>query len=267
MRASARTVVSAPIETVWDVVSDPERALAFMSGVTRWEVDSDKRPGPRCALPDAHAGRLGRDRRPDRGRRVRGAPGFRLDIGDRDRPARPLAPAPRARRPHPGRVAPRLRRRRRRARPAGWPSGSPGPPSPRTCAAPAASSSGWSNTSSTRDQAAARRAARSADHPLRIAGERRPDRSGSLHGGDGQCRGTLPAADEAHPLAPRRLDADLRQRRARARAARLRPHRVADGASLGRSSTTVASTWAIVAPARRRARLRARSSASESAPA
>ena len=41
MRASARTVVSAPIESVWDVVSDPERALAFMSGVTRWEVDSD----------------------------------------------------------------------------------------------------------------------------------------------------------------------------------------------------------------------------------
>ena len=41
MRASARTVVSAPIESVWDVVSDPERALAFMSGVTRWEVDSE----------------------------------------------------------------------------------------------------------------------------------------------------------------------------------------------------------------------------------
>ncbi|HET9105143.1 MAG TPA: SRPBCC family protein [Solirubrobacteraceae bacterium] len=45
MRASARTVVSAPIETVWEVVSDPERALAFMSGVTRWEVDSEKDRG------------------------------------------------------------------------------------------------------------------------------------------------------------------------------------------------------------------------------
>ena len=45
MRASASTVVSAPIETVWEVVSDPERALSFMSGVTRWEVASDEPRG------------------------------------------------------------------------------------------------------------------------------------------------------------------------------------------------------------------------------
>lgn len=45
MRASACTVVSAPIETVWEVVSDPERALSFMSGVTRWEVASDEPRG------------------------------------------------------------------------------------------------------------------------------------------------------------------------------------------------------------------------------
>jgi len=45
MRASARTVVSAPIETVWEIVSDPERALSFMSGVTRWEVQSDEPRG------------------------------------------------------------------------------------------------------------------------------------------------------------------------------------------------------------------------------
>lgn len=45
MRASARTVVSAPIETVWSIVSDPERALSFMSGVTRWEVESDEPTG------------------------------------------------------------------------------------------------------------------------------------------------------------------------------------------------------------------------------
>ena len=45
MRSSASTVVSAPIETVWEIVSDPERALSFMSGVTRWEVDGDKERG------------------------------------------------------------------------------------------------------------------------------------------------------------------------------------------------------------------------------
>jgi uncharacterized membrane protein len=45
MRATARTLVSAPIETVWDVVSDPERALSFMSGITRWEVAGDEPTG------------------------------------------------------------------------------------------------------------------------------------------------------------------------------------------------------------------------------
>lgn len=45
MRSSAHTVVSAPIETVWEIISDPERALSFMSGVTRWEVDGDKERG------------------------------------------------------------------------------------------------------------------------------------------------------------------------------------------------------------------------------
>ncbi len=45
MRASAHTVVSAPIESVWQIVSDPERALSFMSGVTRWEVASEKPTG------------------------------------------------------------------------------------------------------------------------------------------------------------------------------------------------------------------------------
>ncbi len=38
-------MVSAPIETVWDIVSDPERALSFMSGVTRWEVETDQATG------------------------------------------------------------------------------------------------------------------------------------------------------------------------------------------------------------------------------
>jgi uncharacterized membrane protein len=45
MRTSAYTTVAAPIETVWAFVSDPERALSFMSGVTRWEVDGDQPTG------------------------------------------------------------------------------------------------------------------------------------------------------------------------------------------------------------------------------
>ena len=45
MKASAATTISAPIETVWDVVADPERALSFMSGVTRWEIEGDEPAG------------------------------------------------------------------------------------------------------------------------------------------------------------------------------------------------------------------------------
>ena len=41
MRVGARTQVSAPIERVWSIVTDPTRALSYMSGVTRWEVVSD----------------------------------------------------------------------------------------------------------------------------------------------------------------------------------------------------------------------------------
>jgi uncharacterized membrane protein len=45
MRTSAHTTIGAPIEAVWAFVSDPERALSFMSGVTRWEVDGDQATG------------------------------------------------------------------------------------------------------------------------------------------------------------------------------------------------------------------------------
>lgn len=45
MRASAQTVISAPIESVWSVISDPERALTYMAGITRWEVAADEPTG------------------------------------------------------------------------------------------------------------------------------------------------------------------------------------------------------------------------------
>jgi uncharacterized membrane protein len=45
VRTAAHTTIAAPIETVWAFVSDPRRALSFMSGVTRWEVDEDQATG------------------------------------------------------------------------------------------------------------------------------------------------------------------------------------------------------------------------------
>jgi uncharacterized membrane protein len=45
MRVNASTQVAAPIERVWAVVSDPTRALRYMSGVTRWDVAGDAPTG------------------------------------------------------------------------------------------------------------------------------------------------------------------------------------------------------------------------------
>src|ERR1700722_13735532 len=45
MRCSASTTVSPRIETVWGVISDPEQTLSFMSGITRWEVESEEPTG------------------------------------------------------------------------------------------------------------------------------------------------------------------------------------------------------------------------------
>ncbi len=45
MRVAESITVSAPPNQVWDVVSDPEMALSFMSGITRWEVVSSRRTG------------------------------------------------------------------------------------------------------------------------------------------------------------------------------------------------------------------------------
>ena len=45
MRIGSDTVLAAPIEDVWAIVTDPERVLSYMSGVTRWEVVGDRATG------------------------------------------------------------------------------------------------------------------------------------------------------------------------------------------------------------------------------
>lgn len=45
MRVAAATTVLAPIEQAWSFVSDPERVLSFMAGVTRWEVAGEHPTG------------------------------------------------------------------------------------------------------------------------------------------------------------------------------------------------------------------------------
>jgi uncharacterized membrane protein len=42
MRVSGQVHVTAPPEAVWAMISDPQRMLSFMSGVTRWEVVSEQ---------------------------------------------------------------------------------------------------------------------------------------------------------------------------------------------------------------------------------
>jgi len=45
LRVNGDTVLAAPIEDVWALVTDPARVLSFMSGVTRWEVAGDRPTG------------------------------------------------------------------------------------------------------------------------------------------------------------------------------------------------------------------------------
>jgi uncharacterized membrane protein len=45
MRITGDRILSAAIEDVWAIVTDPERVLDYMSGVTRWEVAGDVRTG------------------------------------------------------------------------------------------------------------------------------------------------------------------------------------------------------------------------------
>ncbi|HEV7461850.1 MAG TPA: SRPBCC family protein [Solirubrobacteraceae bacterium] len=45
MRVGASLEVAAPPQAVWDIVSDPSRALHYMAGITRWEVVSEEPRG------------------------------------------------------------------------------------------------------------------------------------------------------------------------------------------------------------------------------
>jgi uncharacterized membrane protein len=45
MRVACAIDVSAPPEQVWEFITDPERYLHFMHGITRWEVDGEQAVG------------------------------------------------------------------------------------------------------------------------------------------------------------------------------------------------------------------------------
>ncbi len=45
MRLAESVVISAPPKAVWDYIAEPENYLRYMSGITRWEIDGDKRNG------------------------------------------------------------------------------------------------------------------------------------------------------------------------------------------------------------------------------
>ncbi len=45
MRLAESIAVNAPPELVWEHVSDPERYLGFMAGVTRWSVEGEQARG------------------------------------------------------------------------------------------------------------------------------------------------------------------------------------------------------------------------------
>lgn len=45
MRVNERIEIGAPPEAIWEYISDPTRYLHFMSGITRWEVESEQPTG------------------------------------------------------------------------------------------------------------------------------------------------------------------------------------------------------------------------------
>src|SRR5919107_957999 len=45
MRVNESVAISAPREMIWEYLADPGNYLHFMSGITRWEVESEERSG------------------------------------------------------------------------------------------------------------------------------------------------------------------------------------------------------------------------------
>src|SRR3954451_18023287 len=45
MRLNESIVVAAPPKLVWDYIIDPDNALHYLSGITRWEVEGERRSG------------------------------------------------------------------------------------------------------------------------------------------------------------------------------------------------------------------------------
>lgn len=45
MRVNGNTLLAAPIDDVWSLVTDPQRVLSYMAGVTRWEVAGERATG------------------------------------------------------------------------------------------------------------------------------------------------------------------------------------------------------------------------------
>lgn len=45
MRVAGQIDISASPEQVWEFITDPERVLHFMAGITRWEVDGEQMTG------------------------------------------------------------------------------------------------------------------------------------------------------------------------------------------------------------------------------
>ena len=127
MRLNESIIVSAPPKLLWEYITDPGNALHYMSGVTRWEVVGEQRSGLGARyrmliqVGSAEVGGL------IEVVEFSDAARHGLVVGDRRRPARPLAPARDRRRSHPGRASLRLRGRGRPGSSATSPSTSPRP--------------------------------------------------------------------------------------------------------------------------------------------
>ena len=45
MRVNESITINAPAELVWEYINEPDNYLGFMAGVTRWEVEGERRSG------------------------------------------------------------------------------------------------------------------------------------------------------------------------------------------------------------------------------